>query len=334
MNLADAIFTRRWIVIHGFKASYSKGSYYDKLFLGFNRVQDCLRVLEENQLIDKRKGYIDDEGNKIPNKYFPTPKLQVQIWEAYFALEQEIKPPYVINKHDKENSDPNEVKDMTIINDFMKGHTWASKGPIRIIYTRAPMEAGRLITPFQNLPSKKIKVRINTLINGNPMVEVDYKANHIRMAIASKGNNPPKDPYVEILNLVTEAEGREQVKAFVNTSLGARDEQSAFNACKVHRINRELFNKLKEATTSLYSNIGFFNPVSTGAVLQSAEGQIARQLLLNGVDAGIPVLPIHDAFAVEEQNCDWLVEQMKSIWNQNFSYDAAIEINRPTITTN
>ena len=24
MNLADAIFTRRWIVIHGFKASYSK----------------------------------------------------------------------------------------------------------------------------------------------------------------------------------------------------------------------------------------------------------------------------------------------------------------------
>ena len=179
MNLADAIFTRRWIVIHGFKASYSKGSYYDKLFLGFNRVQDCLRVLEENELVDKRKGYIDDEGNKIPNKYFPTPKLQVQIWEAYFALEQEIKPPYVINKHDKENSDPNEVKDMAIINDFMKGHTWASKGPIRIIYTRAPMEAGRLITPFQNLPSKKIKVRINTLINGNPMVEVDYKANHI-----------------------------------------------------------------------------------------------------------------------------------------------------------
>ena len=53
----------------------------------------------------------------------------------------------------------------------------------------------------------------------------------------------------------------------------------------------------------------------------------------NGVDAGIPVLPIHDAFAVEEQNCDWLVEQMKSIWNQNFSCDASIEINRPTMTT-
>ncbi len=46
-----------------------------------------------------------------------------------------------------------------------------------------------------------------------------------------------------------------------------------------------------------------FNPVKyRRTVLQSAEGQIARQLLLNGVEAGIPALPIHHAFAVEEQH--------------------------------
>ena len=181
MNFTDAMFTRKWTVFHGDKSCYGKGSHYDKLFLGFNRVQDCLRVLEENELVDKRRGYIDTNGIRISNKYFPTAKLQSQIWDAYLNIEEEIKPPYVFNnkKYDEESVDSNEVKDMTIINDFMKGHTWASKGPIRIIYTRAPMEAGRLITPFQNLPSKKIKVRINTLINGNPMVEVDYKANHI-----------------------------------------------------------------------------------------------------------------------------------------------------------
>ena len=114
-------------------------------------------------------------------------------------------------------------------------------------------------------------------------------------------------------------------------SIGSTNEEIAFNACKEHRINRELFNKLKDATQKIYPDIGFFNPVGFGTVLQSSEGQIARQLLLNGVEAGIPALPIHDAFAVEEQNCDWLVEQMKSIWNQNFARDAAVEITQPTL---
>ena len=115
----------------------------------------------------------------------------------------------------------------------------------------------------------------------------------------------------------------------MNRSFGSPTEEKAFNACKEHRINRELFNKLKDATQKIYPDIGFFNPVGFGTVLQSSEGQIARQLLLNGVEAGIPALPIHDAFAVEEKNCDWLVEQMKSIWNQNFACDAAVEITKP-----
>ena len=67
-----------------------------------------------------------------------------------------------------------------------------------------------------------------------------------------------------------------------------------------------------------YIQILGFNPVNFGTVLQSSEGQIARQLLLNGVEAGIPALPIHDAFAVEEQHCDWLVEQMKSALESEF----------------
>ena len=331
MNFTDAMFTRKWTVFHGDKSCYGKGSHYDKLFLGFNRVQDCLRVLEENELIDKRRGYIDTNGIRISNKYFPTAKLQSQIWMAYLDIEEEIKPPYVFNKHDQEIIAPDEIKEMTIINDFMKDHSWASKGPITLRYKIAPMEGGRIYTHFQTLPMNKIPIRINTSINGNPIVEVDYKANHLRMAIACKGKNPPPDPYLEILDTVPEAKTRERVKQFVTRSLGSTNEETAFNACKEHKINRELFNKLKDATQKIYSDIGFFNPVGFGTVLQSSEGQIARQLMLNGVEAGIPALPIHDAFAVEKQNCDWLVEQMKSIWNQNFSCEAAVEITRPML---
>ena len=59
MNFTDAMFTRKWTVFHGDKSCYGEGSHYDKLFLGFNRVRDCLRVFEENELVDKRRGYID-----------------------------------------------------------------------------------------------------------------------------------------------------------------------------------------------------------------------------------------------------------------------------------
>ena len=72
MNFTDAMFTRKWTVFHGDKSCYGKGSHYDKLFLGFNRVQDCLRVLEENELIDERGSYIDTNGIKISNKNSPT----------------------------------------------------------------------------------------------------------------------------------------------------------------------------------------------------------------------------------------------------------------------
>ena len=47
-------------------------------------------------------------------------------------IEEEIKPPYVFNKYDQERGDPDEIKDLTIINDFMKDHSWASKGPITL----------------------------------------------------------------------------------------------------------------------------------------------------------------------------------------------------------
>ena len=72
MNFTDAMFTRKWTVFHGDKSCYGKGSHYDKLFLGFNRVQDCLRVLEVNDLVDKRRGYIDTNGIRLSNKNSPT----------------------------------------------------------------------------------------------------------------------------------------------------------------------------------------------------------------------------------------------------------------------
>ena len=48
------------------------------------------------------------QRNKIPNKYFPTPKLLKS--GCIPDIEEEIKPPYVFNKYDQEIVAPDEIK--------------------------------------------------------------------------------------------------------------------------------------------------------------------------------------------------------------------------------
>ena len=327
MNFADSIFTRKWTIFPGDKAAYSKGKYLsDKLFLGFNRVQDCLRVLEENALVDKRKGYVDTYGKRLPNKYFPTIKLQEKIWDAYLSLEQDITPPYVEVKESRLVANEDDIKKLTIINEFMKDQTWASKGPIILKYIEPPIKGGRVYTNFQNLPSNKIPVRINTLINNNSIVEIDYTANHIRMALAFNGVTPPDDPYSAILELVSDCKDREQVKVFINRSLGADDEVKAFNACKDKRVNKILFNKLKEATHKLYPKLILFK--SVGTLLQSIEGQMSIDIMLSAEKNNIAVLPVHDSYCVEESNEQWLLNEMQQVWKKHNNFDAAIKIKK------
>ncbi len=177
---------RKWIVIHGFKSSYGKGSYYDKLFLGFNRVQDCLRVLEENQLVINVKVISMTNGIKISNTSLLQNYNTNLGWHTLLLNKKLNLLMYSISMIKENYLLSDEVKDLTIINDFMKGHTWASKGPITLRYKELLWKVEDFIHLFQTLPIKKIPIRINTLINGNPIVEVDYKANHLRMAIASR----------------------------------------------------------------------------------------------------------------------------------------------------
>ena len=56
-------------------------------------------------------------------------------------------------------------------------------------------------------------------------------------------------------------------------------------------------------------------PQVCGALKQlNLEGQILKKVLLQGVDAGIVCLPVHDAVAVQRRHVDWAVEAMTNAW--------------------
>ena len=60
-------------------------------------------------------------------------------------IEEEIKPPYVFNKYDQEIVTPDEIKDMTIVNDFMKDHSWASKDQLLLDTKELLWKVGELL---------------------------------------------------------------------------------------------------------------------------------------------------------------------------------------------
>ena len=95
---------------------------------------------------------------------------------------------------------------------------------------------------------------------------------------------------------------------------GADNEDTAFNALKRRRVNRERFNALREAALTAFPSLKGALFKDMGAMLQSLEGQIALDIMFEGVKAGIPVLPVHDSFITLTTHEDWLRELMYVQW--------------------
>jgi hypothetical protein len=96
-------------------------------------------------------------------------------------------------------------------------------------------------------------IRAELTINRQPTVELDYKANHLMMILAGHVDPLPIDPYTDIATLASIT--RERVKEFMTASFGADNEDTAFNALKRRRVNRERFNALKESALTAFLSV-------------------------------------------------------------------------------
>ena len=203
-----------------------------------------------------------------------------------------------------------DIARLKAINEFLNGYAWQQKGPMRLVYSDGPLKGGRVYSRFQNMPRAQ---RAELKINGLATVELDFKANHLMMLVSLSGTRLPEDPYLTIANIANVS--RTMVKAFINTSLSAESASVAFNACKQHKINRQLFNALDEATIMAFPNIKLYSGL--GVFLQSLEGQIALDIMVEGVNHNIPVLPVHDSFITTIGNEEWLLKKMQHQWQQH-----------------
>jgi len=334
LTLSWAIYRRQWVLVALDTHAYSKDYWLKRYGFKHTHTKAAVDYLEEMGLIIKKTGKLYS-SKPTRTRIYPTAQLQKTLWSFFLATEEPIQPPYVsINESDGaygeiiadlDESHP-DLADMTLINQFLKDHQWACKAPVRLVYKHNPFSSGRLITPYQALPDRQIRLRINTLIDGQPICEVDFNANHLRLNLAViAGEDAGDTPYEDIGELAG-IDDRQQIKNYITIAMGADSRGGAKGACVIEGITHEQFDAIEAAALKRYPKISLYSGFGVNA--QSLEGQILKQVMLEGVDKGIVALPVHDAVAVIQDNADWAKEAMLRVWAEHANSGAGVAQSR------
>jgi hypothetical protein len=322
LGLSRVIFMNSWLVVSLDTKAYSSDIWLKRYEIKYSSVKPIIDYLKEQGLIELLTGK-RYKGNPARTRIYPTPALVSQIWEYFLDQEQPIEGPYLtINETDdiwqetmfkvKSDSSHPDMDDMIAINEFLKPHQWACKAPVRLVYKHTPFQGGRLVTPFQNLPDRRARIRINTQIDGQPICEVDYNANHLRLNLALFAKEYAGETPYEDICIESGVASRDMVKKFITVAMGASSEMAARNSLARERFNGELFNRINAGVQKRYPKLKLFN--GWGIFAQNLEGQILKDVMLEGIKEDIVCLPVHDAIAVQQQHQQWAKEVMLETW--------------------
>jgi hypothetical protein len=337
LNLARGALTGQWTIFSGDSNSYSEGSLMHTL--GFTSRRRVHAILE---LLESRGGLLKVTGKKYQkqgqaNLYWASDTLREQL--IWFGLQTmapssfsmpflRINDPQESWQHYKWPKGHEDYQQMQAINEFARDQEWACKSAINLVFKHDALRAGRLHTPFQNLPSRKHKIRINTQINGNPICEVDFNANHLRILLATHKRDVVggDDAYAAIAEKAKVE--RNSVKGFFTVAMNCPSFEKAHHAAREtsYRVSYEDSNAIYSAFECIYPDVPLFSEgINFGVIAQNLEGRILRRVMLQGIQENILALPIHDAVAVELDRMSWACDAMRDAWEEEMK-----EIHRGT----
>ena len=321
LNLSRSIVTRRWTIFFDDSKAFSKGGLMHSAgFTNRSRTTKLLDALVASETITRIDGAKHQE-NPHGNLYYPNRDLREKLYRYGLASTSERSFDKVLVRINEPSRGWRSADLTTIeeyykiaeINEYAKVQTWACKEAITRIFRYDPLSSGRLHTEFQNLPSRSQKIRQNTLINGEPIREVDFNANHLRLFLAFNKLDvygDGTDAYREIANLARV--DRQTVKSFFIAALNCDSYERARSGA---RVPDTFGRRIMDAFERLYPRAQIFNRGRPfGIVGLQLEGEILqiamRQLRLLDVFS----LPIHDAIAVNDKNYDLAKSAMEEAW--------------------
>lgn len=144
--------------------------------------------------------------------------------------------------------------------------------------------------------------RAKLTIDGDPVVELDFASMHPTMLYLRAGLEPPEDAYAK--------EGFERgiLKLAFNVALNASIPWSAQRAVarslreSGHAEPERTARRYIEAMPELYPEFAGQLFTGVGLDLQRLDSDIAARVMADCIDAGIPVLVMHDSFLVSRSH--------------------------------
>jgi hypothetical protein len=357
-NLVVSVFSKHRLSLSGSEKSYNKGEYLNSLFLTFRAVHAVTNALMRRGFITFKKGSKAKKqvNSYKPTKKLELLLLPLiyEIQEEYIGDEKSLvifKPAdesaeeesetegkskndksmvhsptknYIMRRRSHSPDLPSDHPDragLKHINEYLKDVTYALKSPVKRIYSHNnPMQGGRLYVRLQGLPDRRARIRINTLLNGLPVAEVDLSSNHPRMILALQNKKLPANFYDDIAAKTKTT--REQVKFLVTRAIGASNRRIALKS-KVDEkdwystdfVITPKERKIIEAAIEKQSPDLFKHfYTGMGVYLQGLEGDILMGAMLDLIGQDIPSLPIHDAIYVQHRYKTQAKKALEKAW--------------------
>ena len=185
---------------------------------------------------------------------------------------------------------------------------------IRRIFSRGSWDLhGRFYGGFWQQVSETLRKDI--FINGNPTIEVDYKALHVTLLYAQFLNEQRvwpygEDPYdlkIQLSRSVPRDIQRKRVKSIILQAINANSRKAAFSAFRDNaksgtpekKLTNEDLERLLEAFLDEHPDLRRFIATDTGVDLMRVDGDITEEIIRLMTKKDIPVLTIHDSYIVE-----------------------------------
>jgi len=220
----------------------------------------------------------------------------------------------------------------------------------RVFLDRRLDRGGRFYGPWYQNVYKKYRPKI--MIDGAPVVEVDYSSYHPRILYALKGLSVPEDPYT--LDEFPDSDSmRGFLKPFLLMIINSKTPDGAMDAIREANLKNKKRGKgtIKPPEIASLSNddlrlvmgklVEKHKPIKEylfsgfGDTLQWIESQIAEIIMLHFALQGYPCLPVHDSFIVDTRLEDELKEIIERVYVHNFKKDIPVEdnLNKYLLTT-
>lgn len=336
-----------WVTIPLDKDSWKTTPIYKDI--SYTSAKAILSFLEDNGYVEVLKGWFNGVKGKR-TKLLPTPKLTA-LFNKYNLKDLpdefvERKAGYEIS-YNRDNKDKIlNLTDNSILqkyNSLISSHQWAHTPPSPLLgqYSLNPeyfklfrsnlieeerTVKGRVYCGAQNIRKEERK---NILIDGEETVEIDIKANHIRLIYAQENTPCPHDPY-DLPNYDRNIY-RPLIKKLSLTAINAKNIASAIRSIKRQEEYTSLWNK--PDLDKLIDDFTAHNPIikdylfkDQGVLLMEKEGKLAIEIMKELISHKIPCLFIHDGFRVKRSDKEVFTEILTSTYNKLFNSEVRLEI--------